>query len=707
MTITSTSIRNTYNGPGAGPFDFNFRIFAGSDLEATLYQAATGLTIDLFWLTDFTINPTGINNRSGGTMTPNVALAAGDILALRRNPATLQLRDVRNQGAQYPATLEDGFDYAMMIAQRQDDDAERSLKLSKLIDPATVDMTLPPPLAGAALIWNVAGTGLDNGILPPSFLTPWQAANQMFNDTYTSAHGDFTPGVSTTLVLSQTSPGSANNLLVSMRVSGTVRLFESDEFSLAGHTVTFASAIPAGATRVEIKYLYTYQINTADSSNVTYLRPAATGAVSRSVQSKLSDMVFAADFGVVGDGITDDTVKMQDALTYAQNNAKVLYCGAMAIKITGPLTTSGPGIIFDRAGYGNASDPGIYATGVGYVALTASGSIHQWTVSVYGTGNALTAAIVFANPQASVIMDTRVYNFACPGVVINECFDCLFGTISVELCGTAAALGHAFQINDGGGTSNMTHILRLQVEQANTQAIFVSGNSLCIIIDSIHSERLLNPDLTKNAWSFDGAACSFNGGRFESSGTSANAVLLMQGEDCNYIAFRAEGNIVVKLAGSSSTGITVITPNFSGTAMEVPTQSGAIVILGGIINAWSGTFANRYWLHLTNMILKDRTTNALDGDLKFDVVDTGIFIKQGANHGTCGRAQLVAGSVTVTVPVLGVNTHEIFLSYAAVSNVAHVGTLYPIPPGTPGSFMIKSTNAADDSQVSWFLVGRA
>jgi hypothetical protein len=64
-----------------------------------------------------------------------------------------------------------------------------------------------------------------------------------------------------------------------------------------------------------------------------------TGAVSRTVDSKLKDVVSVKDFGAVGDGVADDTAAIQAALTSLGTNGTLLLEGKF--KVTSSLVKTG------------------------------------------------------------------------------------------------------------------------------------------------------------------------------------------------------------------------------------------------------------------------------------------------------------------------------------------------------------------------------
>jgi hypothetical protein len=87
-------------------------------------------------------------------------------------------------------------------------------------------------------------------------------------------------------------------------------------------TVTFVTGLHVGAS---VKFT-TSAINASsygDASQISYT-PAGTGAVTTNVQAKLRQIVSVADFGAVGDGVTDDTAAFNAMFATGSNSFELL-----------------------------------------------------------------------------------------------------------------------------------------------------------------------------------------------------------------------------------------------------------------------------------------------------------------------------------------------------------------------------------------------
>lgn len=116
-------------------------------------------------------------------------------------------------------------------------------------------------------------------------------------------------------------------------------------------TVTFVSGLHVGAS---VKFTTTKLENpgVADASQVSYTYPD-TNAVAQNVKDRLAQYVSVKDFGAVGDGVTDDTTAIQNAIdalipTIAKTAYTLVfptgkYKVTSTINITHPITLMGDG----------------------------------------------------------------------------------------------------------------------------------------------------------------------------------------------------------------------------------------------------------------------------------------------------------------------------------------------------------------------------
>jgi len=142
MTISSTTVKNSYSGDGATTtFTYTFKIFQDSDIQVII-RAANGTETTKTITTHYTVTGAGVS--SGGT----VVFTSGNIptstqtVVLRRNiPQTQAIDYIANDP--FPAeSHEEGLDRATMAIQQIQEEVTRSLKLSKTNTMTSTEFTV-------------------------------------------------------------------------------------------------------------------------------------------------------------------------------------------------------------------------------------------------------------------------------------------------------------------------------------------------------------------------------------------------------------------------------------------------------------------------------------------------------------------------------------------------------------------------------------
>ena len=365
----------------------------------------------------------------------------------------------------------------------------------------------------------------------------------------------------------------------------------------------WTAAFGAAATAAEALAVATPALADAQQALATVPSPANGRTITTLQQAVDGNRLNAIDYGVVGDGATDDTAAMNVALAAAAVAGQLLYCGSLCIKISGALTMGGPGIVFDFVSQGaNIGQPGIYLTGTGYTALTVTSPIVTDMLGcMYGTGQAVNGTSWGDSSSHNQVLATtrhwRVYNIAGFGQSFFNCVDCSWGTHTTEKCGNAT--NFSFGIFDGAGHCSGSSWATIQSDTATTKAMSISGNTANCRFGLISSVGAI-PTIAVETWYLGGVDCAYGPTHLNSGGTSANATAHLGSTNSAWSNLVVDGNIVTELEGISGATLTLVAPDLNGTTTAFASQTGTVMSYGGQISRLATPAAN-FRLYGTNV----------------------------------------------------------------------------------------------------------
>lgn len=173
--------------------------------------------------------------------------------------------------------------------------------------------------------------------------------------------------------------------------------------------------------RMSVELLQDYMqdnLNLPDNSDEVNFLQAGTGAVTRTVQAKLRDVVSVKDFGAVGDGVTDDRTAFQNAIN---SGAQTVYVPLGTYKIASTLNITQEVMIIGSATMGCILN--FTGTGRGFYVRGPVGSeyienaVFQ-NLTINGTASATDA--FYCDPILYCTFgNLYIKNFGGNGIVLN------------------------------------------------------------------------------------------------------------------------------------------------------------------------------------------------------------------------------------------------------------------------------------------------
>ena len=537
MTVTAQTTETKLAGNGVQTaFAYSFQIPYQADgvtpaVIVTAVDAVGGITTKTYGV-DYNI--TGVGGTGGGVVTMTTAPASGTYITIQRNMFYVQPTAVANTSF-YPHYVETGLDTLEMQIQQLATEAGRSI-------------TLPPGELAAQLPSASARAGLGLGFTSSGDITTVPLVSLAASSSNSYVRYPFTA------TAGQTTFSCVYNVgIVEVFVNGVLLKNTTDYSATNGTSIVLAVGCAVGDL-VDVVAFTSFAV--ANAANLTLSNASYTtslsGGVSRSVISKLTDFVSVKDFGVKGDGVTDDAAAINTAIASKITTGGQLYFPSSYYYLANPViyTASNSGEIdvsnatlsLRGEGAQNTIFKGAsYLTTVLTIKGNDAGSVASHGYETHGDFGVYNAAMLI---QSKAYTKFQNINLALANLTVTSCLVCEFDHLSVR-----SVVGNGITITQGTGFSEHNNNLwsRLNLNNCSLWGM-TTGSSQYVTNINIQSVDVEACGTQGNA-STGGIYLAFNddqgaqggainGGYFE--GNAGNADLQLYNAGTTYIPFTVE-----------------------------------------------------------------------------------------------------------------------------------------------------------------------